>query len=172
LSGSDAPAEGVPVSIPMAESNSPEGSIVREITRDGRIVIRDDRCAYSFRQIAAGAIEVRMVGTDRGQFGTVIIDEVALALVREPTLELLVDATEGSIMSVEVTTAWARFLEANRPRLRRVTTLATSKATTLAMGLVRYLSNTGDLMRIASDREAYEARKMSISSPQRSGMGD
>ena len=156
----------------MAEHKSPGSGIVREIAADGSIVIRDDRCAYSFRQIAAATLEVRMVGTDRGQFGTVIIDEVALALFRERSLELLVDAAEGSIMSVDVTAAWARFLEANRPGLRRVTTLATTKATTLAMGLVRYLSRTGDLMRIASDRETYEARKMSLSSPQRSGTDD
>ena len=84
---------------------------------------------------ARGAVEVRIVGTDSGQFGTAIIDEVALALVRERPLELLVDAAQGSIMSVTVTTAWARFFELNRDHLQRVTVLAISKPMALAMGL-------------------------------------
>ena len=56
--------------------------------------------------------------------------------------------------------------------LQRVTILATSKATTLAMGLVRFLSNTGDLVRIHSDRETYEARKVTLAVPQRPGGWD
>jgi hypothetical protein len=42
---------------------------------------------------------------------------------------------------------------------------------TVAMGLVRYLSKTGDLLRIVSDTDGYEARKASLSSPQRFRMG-
>ena len=155
----------------MAEHKSPSSGTLREIAGDGSIVIRDDRCAYSFRWIAAGVIEVRMVGTDSGQFGTGVIDEVALALFRDRSLELFVDATEGSIMSVNVTSAWARFYEVNRAGLRRVTVLATTRPVTVAMGLVRYLSKTGDLLRIISDREDYEARKASLASPQRYRMG-
>jgi hypothetical protein len=153
----------------MAEDNSPESGIVREIASDGSIVIRDDRCACTFRRLRAGVIEVRIVGTDSGQFGTAVIDEVALALMRERPIELLLDAAEGSIRSVAVTTAWARFFEINRQNLARVTIFASSKATTLAMGLVRYLSKTGDLIRIPPDREAYEARKSGMASMPRSG---
>ncbi len=153
----------------MAEHNPIGSRIVREIASDGSIVIRDERCACSFRRLRAGAIEVRIVGTDSGQFGTAIIDEVALAIVREGSIELLLDATESSIMSVAVSTAWARFFELNRHNVKRVTVLATSKATTLAMGMVRYLSKTGDLIQIHSDRVRYEARKQMLASLQRSG---
>jgi len=153
----------------MAEQNPLGSRIVREIANDGSIVIRDEKCACSFRRLRAGAIEVRIAGTDSGQFGTAVIDEVALAIVREGSIELLLDATESSIMSVTVTTAWARFFELNRQNLQRVTILATSKATTLAMGLVRYLSRTGDLIQILSDRVRYEARRQMLASFQRSG---
>ena len=105
---------------------------------------------------------LRIAGNDRGQFGTAIIDEFALALMRERSLELLVDATGGTIMSVAVTTAWARFLEVNRAHVPRVTVLSGSRHTTLAMGLMRHLSNTGDLIRILTDREGYEARKAAL----------
>ena len=169
--GRDAPAKDVPDSVPMAEHKPPSPSNLRVVASDGSVVIRDERCAYTFRWISAGVVEVRMVGTDSGQFGMAVIDEVALALFRERSLELFVDATEGSIMSVNVTTAWARFYELNREGLRRVTILATTKPMTVAMGLVRYLSKTGDLLRIVSDTDAYEARKASLSSPRRFRMG-
>ena len=153
----------------MAEHNPLGSRIIREIASDGSTVIRDEKCACSFRRLRAGAIEVRIVGADSGQFGTAVIDEVALAIMREGSIELLLDASESSIMAVTVTTAWARFFELNRQNLRRVTVLATSKATTLAMGLVRYLSRTGDLIQILSDRVRYEARKQMLASLQRSG---
>ena len=49
--------------------------------------------------------------------------------------------------------------------------LATTKAVSVAMGLIRYLSKTGDLVRIVSDREGYEERKAALSSPHRYRMG-
>lgn len=153
----------------MAEDKPPGSGIVREIASDGSTVIRDEKCACSFRRLRAGAVEVRIVGADGGQFGTALIDEVALAIFRERSLELLVDAGDGSIMSVAVTTNWARFFELNRHHLQRVTILATSKPTVLAMGLIRYLSKTGDLIRIYTERETYEARKSALASSQRSG---
>jgi hypothetical protein len=151
----------------MAEQNPFGSRIVREIANDGSTVIRDERCACTFRRLRAGAIEVRIVGADSGQFGTAVIDEVALAIVREGSIEVLLDAAECTIMSVTVTTAWARFFELNRQNLRRVTILATSRATTLAMGLVRYLSKTGDFIQIHSDRVRFEARKSMLASLQR-----
>lgn len=151
----------------MADDKPPGGGIVREIASDGSTVIRDERCKVSFRRLCAGAIEIRIEGKDCGQFGTALIDEVALALMRERSLELLVDAGEGKILSVGVTIAWARFLEMNRALLPRVTVLCGCKHTTLSMGLIRHLSNTGDLVRILSDRASYEARKAALAAPLR-----
>jgi hypothetical protein len=151
----------------IAEHRPPDSGIAREIASDGSIVIRDERCACIFRRLRVGAIEVEIVGTDSGQFGTAIIDEVALAMVRERPLELLLDAAQGSIMSVAVTTAWARFFELNRQNLQRVTVLAISKPMALAMGLVRYLSRTGDLIRIYTDRETYAGKRAALASPTR-----
>jgi hypothetical protein len=152
----------------MAE-DKPPSSIVREIAGDGSILIRDERCTCSFRRLRPGTVEMRIVGTDGGQFGTALIDEVALAIVRDRSIELLLDAGDAVILSVGFTGTWARFFDLNRPHLERVTVLATSRATALTMGLVRYLSNTGDLIRIHTEREAYEARKSALASPQRYG---
>jgi hypothetical protein len=138
--------------------------IVREISRDGSVVIRDARCTFVFRRLRAGVLEIEIVGADNGQFGTATIDEVALALIRERSLELFVDMSGGSMPSVSVSSAWTRFFELKRDSFKRVTILAASRGVALTMAIVRHLSNTGDLMQILSDREIYEARKVSVTS--------
>lgn len=105
-----------------------------------------------------------MIGTDNGQFGTTIIDEIALALFRERSLRLFIDASAGTILSASVSRAWAHFFALNPEGLDRVTILATSKATILTMQIIRHLSGTGGLLHIHSDRDLYEARKVTVAS--------
>jgi hypothetical protein len=40
---------------------------------------------------------VRIEGTDKGQFGTAALDEIAIAIVRERPVELFVDASRASM---------------------------------------------------------------------------
>lgn len=136
--------------------------IVREIARDGSVVIRDSRCEFAVRRLGAGVVEVRITGADNGQFGTAIIDEIAVALFRERSLKLFVDANECTMLSASVSRAWARFFEHNHQGLERVTILATLKATALSMQIIRHLSGTGGLVHIHSDRDLYETRKAAI----------
>jgi len=133
--------------------------IIREIANDGSVVIRDSRCGFVFRRLRAGIVEIRITGTDNGQFGTTIIDEITLALYRERSIRLFVDASEGTILPASVSSAWARFFELNVSSLERVMILATSKATSLTMQIIRHLSGTGDLVQVLSDPDLYEARK-------------
>jgi len=141
------------------------GKITREIAEDGTVVVSDERCRVVFRRIRPGALEIRIAGTDSGQFGTAIFDEVALALMRERSLELFVDAADASMPAVSVTQGWSHFFALNRPNLKRVRILAGSKAVALTMEIVRHLSGIGDLMHIYSDRQIYDARKASQEAP-------
>jgi hypothetical protein len=77
----------------------------------------------------------------------------------ERSVELFVDASRGSLTALDVSRLWTRFFEVYRGNLKRVTFLASSKGVALTMAIVRHLSNTGDLIRIHSERELYEARK-------------
>src|SRR5690349_1419711 len=146
----------------MAGSPRTGGSIAREFTNDGGVVIGDERCRFVFRRMGPGVVEIRIIGTDCGQFGTAIIDEIALAMFRERPLRLFVDASEASMPAADVTRSWARFFDGNRKDLERVTILASSKPVAFTMGILRHLSKTGDLMQILSDREIYESRKASL----------
>lgn len=132
------------------------GNIVREIARDGTIVISDARCKFIFERLRGGALELRIIGSDNGQFGAAIIDEVAVALLRERSLKLFLDASEASMPPANVTRAWATFFELNRDKIARVSILASSKPVALAMAIVRHLSKTGHLIHIHSERARYE----------------
>lgn len=140
--------------------------VTREIAQDGSVVVSDARCRIVFRRIRPGVLEIQIAGTDNGQFGTAMIDEVAVALMRERPLELFVDASNASMPAVSVAKGWIHFFALNHKNLKRVRILAGSKEVTLTMQIVRHLSDTGNLLHIYSDREIYDARKaMSASSP-------
>ncbi len=135
------------------------GKITREIASDGSVVVTDARCKIVFRRIRPKAVEIQIAGIDNGQFGTAMIDEVAVALLRERPLELFIDASDASMPAVSVAKGWTHFFALNRDSLKRVRILVGSRALELTMEIVRHLSDTGHLMQIYSDRELYEARK-------------
>ncbi len=137
------------------------GKITREISSDGSVVLSDAKCRIVFRRIRPSALEIRIDGVDNGQFGTALIDEVAVALIRERPIELFIDASDAFMPAVSVAKGWSHFFALNKEHLKRVRILVTSKAVSLTMEIVRHLSDTGHLMHIYSDREVYDARKES-----------
>ena len=134
-------------------------AIKREIGPGGRVTMGDARCTFTFDRLRPGALEIRIVGTDNGQFGTAPLDEIAVNLVRERPLELFVDAAEASMPAVKVSQEWTRFIALNQKDLTRVSVLVSSKSVALTMAIAQHLSNTGKLMQIYSDRELYDARR-------------
>ena len=132
---------------------------MREAGPGGRVTISDPRCTFVYERIRPGVLEIRIAGTDSGQFGTATLDEISLALRRERPLELFVDAAEASMPTVAVSQDWTRFIALNQKDLKRVSVLVSSKSVALTMAIAQHLSNTGKLMQIYSDRELYESRK-------------
>lgn len=136
-----------------------ETTLKREVGPGGRITIADARCSFVYERPRPGVLEIRIAGTDKGQFGTATLDEIAIALRRERPLELFVDASEASMPTVSVSQAWTRFFALNQADLKRVSVLASSKSVALTVAIAQHLSNTGKLMQIYSDRELYDARR-------------
>ena len=134
-------------------------SVTREQADDGSIVLRAGRAAFHYRRHARGVLEIRIEGTDKGQFGTATLDEIALALLRERPLEIFVDARAASMPAVPVSREWARFFALNRKDLRRVSVLVTSRTVELTVAIAQHLSQTGKLIQIYTDAELFEARK-------------
>lgn len=141
-----------------------ETTIRRELRDGGTVVLRDPRCSFTFRRPVAGVLEIAIEGTDDGQFGTAALDEIAIALRRERPLELFVDASRASMPAVSVSQDWTRFFATNQKDLRRVSVLVSSKTVELTIAIAQHLSQTGRLIQIYSDPDAFAS-----ASPAREG---
>lgn len=131
----------------------------RELLADGAVALTAGRCRFEYRRPRPHVVEVRIEGTDTGQFGTATLDELAMALVRERPLELYVDASMASMPSVGVSQDWTRFFAQNQKDLTRVSVLVSSKSVELTIAIAQHLSRTGRLIQIYSDAELYAARR-------------
>lgn len=134
-------------------------ALARELEPDGTVVLKAGRGIFRYRRLRPGALEVRIEGVDRGQFGSATLDEIAMALVRERPLELFIDASAASMPTVQVSREWTRFFALNRNDLTRVSVLVSSKSVELTVAIAQHLSQTGKLIQIYSDAELFEARK-------------
>ena len=131
----------------------------REAFPDGRLVLRAGRCTFEYRRLRPHVVEVRIQGTDKGQFGTATLDELAVALIRERPLELFIDASLASMPGVDVSREWTRFFSLNQKDLLRVSVLVSSKSVELTIAIAQHLSRTGRLIQMYSDAELYTARR-------------
>lgn len=134
-------------------------TLQREAAADGSVKLSAGRCTFTFTRPAPGVLEVRIEGTDKGQFGSAALDEIALAIVRERPIELFIDASKASMPTVPVSTQWTRFMKLNRKDLKRVSVLVSSKSVELTIAISKHLSETGNLIQIYSDPALFEARK-------------
>jgi hypothetical protein len=134
-------------------------TVTRESTADGKVTLKAGKCVFEFTRRAPGVIEVRIEGTDKGQFGPAALDEIAMAIVRERPIELFIDASKASMPAVSVSQEWTRFFSLNRKDLKRVSVLVSSKSVELTIAIAQHLSRTGNLIQIYSDPTLFEARK-------------
>jgi hypothetical protein len=135
------------------------GQVSREVASEGSVVLRAGRCTFHFSRRRPGVLEGRIEGTDKGQFGTAALDEIALAIMRERPIELFIDAAKASMPTVAVSREWTRFFSLNRKDLKRVSVLVSSRSVELTIAIAKHLSETGNLIQIYSDPALFEARR-------------
>jgi hypothetical protein len=109
---------------------------------------------------------VNISGNDQGQFGTSALDEIRLEILRHGKLELLIDAEQAELVTVEVSQEWTRFFATTREQLTRVSVLTGSKLINLAVAIAQHLSQTGNLIQIYSDRSLFEVAVAKASAAQ------
>lgn len=134
--------------------------IHREVQRGGSVVLRDERCRFTFAS-SPGALDITISGDDHGQFGPAALDEITRAIARDRPLNLFIDATAASLPAVDVSRQWTRFFSLNQPNLKKVSVLVASKPVELTVSIAQHLSRTGSLMHVYTDRNAYDARRAS-----------
>jgi hypothetical protein len=134
-----------------------EINVQKSISADGSTVLESGNGKFSFRRITPGALLVSISGNDQGQFGTSALDEIRLEILRHGKLELLIDAEQAELVTVEVSQEWTRFFATTREHLTRVSVLTGSKLINLTVAIAQHLSQTGSLIQIYSDRSLFEA---------------
>jgi hypothetical protein len=139
--------------------------VKREVLPNGGLRLSSAEATFELRRLCPGALLVKVVGVDTGQFGTSVLDEIAAALNRDGSLELFVDARHAVRAAVKVSDEWTRFFAMQRERLRWVHVLVVSKALRLTVAIAQHLSRTDALIQIYSDPALFESR---LSAPSRS----
>jgi hypothetical protein len=130
----------------------------REALAHGVVRLSAKECQFAFSRPRPGILLVHVAGHDYGQFGTGTLDEIVNALTRERPLELFVDTRQTVSVSTRVREEWTRFFTNNRAQLIAVHVLTSSKIIHLAVAVAQLFSNTGNLIRLYSKPEVFEAR--------------
>lgn len=143
-----------------------EINITKSITTDGSTVLESASGKFCFRRLTPGALLVTISGNDQGQFGSAALDEIRLEILRHGRLELLVDAEQAELVTVEVSQEWTRFFAMTRQQLTRVSVLTGSKLINLTVAIAQHLSQTGNLIQIYSDRSLFEVALAKASAEQ------
>jgi len=133
--------------------------LARVLEPDGSVTLTAGACSFHYARLVPRVLDVRIVGADRGQFGTSTLDELRLAIMRERPLELFVDARDAVAPAVSVSKEWTCFFTEHRYDLERVSVLVGSKVLALTIAIAEHLSRTRDLIKIYSDPAPFEAQR-------------
>jgi hypothetical protein len=130
----------------------------RETLEDGTVLLKDERCSFSFRELRPGVMLMQVSGYDTGQLGSAPMDELYHYLRRSGPLELFVtlghDDTTHPNLSVQE--AWSEWFNLNRAVLKRVHILALGKYMHFTTEVMKLFSRTGELVHVHADSKPFE----------------
>ena len=135
-----------------------ENRFSRTILQDGSVQLTSQDGTFTFSRIRPGVLFVTIKGHDTGAFGSAALDEITSALNRERPITLFVDTREALSVAPNVRDDWTRFFSSNRPHLLAVHVLTSSRAVQLSVAVAQHFSETGNLIRLYSKAEAFEAK--------------
>jgi len=130
----------------------------RTIQADGSVRLATQHGSFSFARPRPGVLFVTIAGHDDGTFGSATLDEITQALQRERPITLFVDTREAISVSPSVRDDWTRFFASNRQNLTAVHVLTGSKAVQLSVAVAQHFSDTGNLIKLYSKPEVFEAQ--------------
>jgi hypothetical protein len=130
----------------------------RTIQPDGSVRLATQHGSFTFVRPRPGVLFVTIAGHDEGAFGSATLDEITQALQRERPLTLFVDTRDAISVAPSVRDDWTRFFASNRQNLTAVHVLTGSKAVQLSVAVAQHFSDTGNLIRLYSKAEAFEAK--------------
>jgi len=129
--------------------------IQRERTGD-RLVLKTAACSYEILRLRPGVLCMAITGSETGELGRGPLGEVAAEAAHHPPLRLFIDMTRLTSISPEVSDDWTAWFKANRQSIAKVHALVGSPLVQLTVTVSQLLSRTGDLIRVHTDRAAFE----------------
>jgi uncharacterized protein (DUF427 family) len=129
--------------------------IQRERT-DNKLVLKAAGCCYEICRIRPGSLYMAITGSETGQLGRAPLGEVAAEAAHNPPLRLFIDMTRLTGISPEVSDDWTAWFKANRQSIAKVHALVGSPLVQLTVTVSQLISRTGDLIRVHTDRPAFE----------------
>jgi hypothetical protein len=130
--------------------------VSRQIASDGTVELTAPGLRFVVSRRAPGVILVEIHGDDRDQLGALPFAELEAELARHAPSTLFFDTSQTSGARTEVREAWTAWFARNKSRLTAVHVLASSRFVSTAIGVAKHLSRTGELIRIADSKEAFD----------------
>ncbi|MGZ3461581.1 MAG: hypothetical protein ACXU86_24080 [Archangium sp.] len=131
-------------------------SFRREVLEDGSVRLSSERCSFIYRRLRPGVVFLRIIGHDKGEFGTAPMDELREDLSRYAPVELFIEMDESTGANLPVQEAWTEWFSHNRSALKSVSMLTRSKYMHFTAEVVKLFSRTGELIRIYLDPQPFQ----------------
>lgn len=132
-------------------------AIEREILPDGGVRLSSGSCTYIFTRFRQDALLMTVTGNDAGEFGTAVVDEVQRAFCPQRPLALYIDIKDAVGAAPNVTELWIGFLLKHAQHLSNIDVLVLSRVLELTVAVVKHFSRSGNLIRIHSDPQLFDA---------------
>ncbi len=128
----------------------------RETMEDGAVRLSSERCSFTYQRPRPGVVFIRIVGNDKGEFGTAPMNELHEDISRYAPIELFFEMDEVTWANLPVQEAWTEWFSHNRPALKSVSILTRSKFMHFTAEVVKLFSRTGELIRVYLDPAPFE----------------
>ena len=112
--------------------------------------------SLSVRSLLPGVVAIEVSGADVGELGDAPFRALKERMSEGP-VALFIDARAARGVAIDVSSDWAMWLRAHRPRLRRVTMLTRTPFVDLTARFVRRFAGLEEVMDVSSDARAYDA---------------
>lgn len=129
----------------------------REEDGTGGVRLVAEECTFIYRRPAPGVVHIQILGHDRGQFGTAVIEELSADLAAYAPVELFFDTTDVFLAVTSVSELWTKWISNNRASLKSVNIFVRSKFVHLTVEVAKLFSRTGNLIRVYLDPQHFEA---------------
>ncbi len=130
-------------------------SFRREVMEDGAVRLSSERCSFIYQRPRPGVVFIRIIGQDKGEFGTAPMDELREDIRRYAPVELFFEMDESTGANLPVQEAWTEWFSDNRSALKSVSILTRSKFMHFTAEVVKLFSRTGELIRVYLDPEPF-----------------